>query len=506
MRQTVHFNVIVAATLLALALTPALSARAEEWSFAGARYQAMGGAGVAVVDDSHASYWNPGALAFDPAAQGFELPFSVSAATLGDILADADAIANFTNDNTLASVITKVGNGDQLTLAEVQGLLDLTTKLPTLGESGEGFLALPDIGLTMRRGRLAVTVKGSGSLAVDPVLDLGNLALSAALLAADRVIDVVDIGEDHSLGSLEEFTNLIDSQSLSDAINAAFPAWDPNQADELVYQAEQAGLDTSAATIQSLLTTIAGATDAGGLATDLSVNGSGAFVRGLVTQEVGIAYAHPVFDGRLGIGGNVRYLRGIASSKFIRYDDIKSGRDLVDELTDLSNTETSNQVSLDLGVLLRLNDRWRFGVVGRNLTSPSFDVSGGGDYTLDPQGRVGVALKLAPGLVMAADVDITENETDALDGLKSQLLSVGTEYRLGLGESQLALRAGAYTNLAGELRESMTVTAGIGFRIWRLQIDLAAAASPYFQEINVGGKKLPSRLNLSGAIKWVTEF
>ena len=505
MRQTVYFNVIVAATLLALALTPAFSARAEEWSFAGARYQAMGGAGVALVDDSHASYWNPGALAFDPAAQGFELPFSVSAATLGDILADADAIANFINDNTLASVITRVANGDQLTLAEVQGLLDLTTKLPALGESGEGFLALPDIGLTMRRGRLAVTVKGSGSLAVDPVLDLSGLSFSAALLAADRVIDVVDIGEDHRLGSLDEFTNLIDSQSLSDAINAAFPAWDSDQADELVRQAELVGLDTSAAAIRSLLTSIAG--DTGGItAGDLSVNGSGAFVRGLITQEVGIAYAHPVFDGRLGIGGNVRYLRGIASSKFIRYDDIKSGRDLVDELTDLSNTKTSNQVSLDLGVLLRLNDRWRFGVVGRNLTSPSFDVSGGGDYTLDPQVRVGVALKLAPGLVMAADVDITENETDALDGLKSQLLSVGTEYVLGLGEGHLALRAGAFTNLAGELRESMTVTAGVGFRIWRLQIGLAAAASPYFQELHVGGKKLPSRLNLSGAIKWVTEF
>ena len=50
------------------------------------------------------------------------------------------------------------------------------------------------------------------------------------------------------------------------------------------------------------------------------------------------------------------------------------------------------------------------------------------------------------------------------------------------------------------------MTAGLGFRIWRLQLDLAAGASPYFQEINAGGKKLPSRLNVSGSIKWVTEF
>ena len=54
--------------LLAILLAPSLAlverARAEEWSFVGARYQGMGGAGVAVVDDEQASYWNPGALAF----------------------------------------------------------------------------------------------------------------------------------------------------------------------------------------------------------------------------------------------------------------------------------------------------------------------------------------------------------------------------------------------------------------------------------------------------------
>ena len=40
------------------------TARAEQWSFVGTRYQGMGGAGVAVADDSQAAYWNPGALGF----------------------------------------------------------------------------------------------------------------------------------------------------------------------------------------------------------------------------------------------------------------------------------------------------------------------------------------------------------------------------------------------------------------------------------------------------------
>ena len=58
-----------------LGLASASDARGEEWRFPGPRYQGMGGAGVAVVNDAHATYWNPGALAFN-ASTSIELPFS----------------------------------------------------------------------------------------------------------------------------------------------------------------------------------------------------------------------------------------------------------------------------------------------------------------------------------------------------------------------------------------------------------------------------------------------
>jgi len=501
MSRSVYSGAIAASIIFVLVVAPAFSVRGEEWTFPGARYQGMGGAGVAVVNDSHASYWNPGALAFKQAASGVELPFSFSTETLGDILADADTIADFINDNTLAAVFTKVQAGTPLTLAEVRDLLDLAVgKLPNLGESGEGFLALPDLGLVMRKGRLAISLRGTGSLAVDPVLDLSSLAFSDDVSAAVQVANVVGAGADHSGG----FTNL-GSQSLADAIAGAFADWSQDQAEELIFQSELAGLDTSAAGVRDLVTSIAEDT-AGLTALDLAANGSGALIRGLITQEVGIAYAHPIIPERLGVGTNVRYLRGIATSKFIQYDDIKSGRDLVDELSDLNNTVTSSRVAMDVGVLLRPNDRWRFGVVARNLNGPDFPSAEGGDYTLEPQVRAGVALNLLPGLVLAADVDITENESEAIEGINSRLLSVGTEYRLGLGEGQLALRAGAFTNLAQNTNETFTLTAGLGFRIWRFEVDLAVAAAPDFQEVNAGGTKFPSRLNVSGSLRWVTQF
>ena len=151
----------------ALFLALAFEARAEEWSFPGARYQAMGGAGVAVVDDGYATHWNPGALAFEQRSVGFELPFSLSTETLGDALADADDIINFVNDNNLASVLTKVQTGASLTSLELQDLLELAVgKLPNLGQEGEGFMTFPDLGFVFRKNRLAITVRGSGSLAI----------------------------------------------------------------------------------------------------------------------------------------------------------------------------------------------------------------------------------------------------------------------------------------------------------------------------------------------------
>jgi hypothetical protein len=77
-----------AAVLCLIALAAIGAARiveAAEWQFIGSRYQAMGGAGIAMADESLALYWNPGALAF---AKGHDvqLPFGVSVSAEGDVM------------------------------------------------------------------------------------------------------------------------------------------------------------------------------------------------------------------------------------------------------------------------------------------------------------------------------------------------------------------------------------------------------------------------------------
>ena len=81
---------------LLVGTSPSLGA-AEEWSFIGARYQGMGGAGVAMVDDEHASYWNPGALAFKK-TYGGAVTMGAQVAAEGSVLQDIDRVANFLDD------------------------------------------------------------------------------------------------------------------------------------------------------------------------------------------------------------------------------------------------------------------------------------------------------------------------------------------------------------------------------------------------------------------------
>ena len=71
--------------MLLLGLVCSSQASASEWVMMGWRYQGMGGAGVATVNDSLASYWNPAALAQGQAWDA-SLNIDMSASVEGDAL------------------------------------------------------------------------------------------------------------------------------------------------------------------------------------------------------------------------------------------------------------------------------------------------------------------------------------------------------------------------------------------------------------------------------------
>jgi hypothetical protein len=516
---------LVAALALAAALASAQGAGAEEWNFLGSRCQAMGGACVAVEDGASAAYWNPGALAF-ASSYDIQIPAGATLTATDDVFRDLDRVFEFVDDNDVLDILDKVQDGVALTPSELQTLLGLVlNELPEL-QGDQGFVGSLETGLLTRWGRVALTGIGLGFFGATPIFDLTGLSLSSAGTAADRIDDVVGPGNDRS-GQLTT-----EGQSLADLI-AASTAFTQNQAEELVFQAEQAGVDAGDPRIQEIVSGVAAATADPGSG-DLSDNLSGAFVQGLVTQEVGLSGGVPVaklpFLGavplldRVGIGGNVKYMHGISYFRAIRYQDATDVGDLVDDLLSFENTRNDDTWGIDLGLLVKPTDWLRVGVVGRNLNSPSFEVavpdalrgapaailgSGpGSDFVLEPQARAGVALMPFSIWTIAADIDLTENESEALHGYRSRLFSLGTEFQIPFWKLGIAPRAGLYLNTASGFAHDPVITFGLGLKFWRFVLDVAGGISTkrVAFEPGSGTDHVPSRLNLSAALKWVQRF
>ncbi|MFH1024026.1 MAG: conjugal transfer protein TraF [Planctomycetota bacterium] len=482
-------------------MVAALTVRAEEWIFLGARAQGMGGAGVAVANDATAVYWNPAAYAFEKSFD-VQIPYGVGVAATGDVIKQADAAADAMQAVNFTTILDKVNAGDVLAAADLRNALDiLLVEIPKLDRPGQGLLGNVSAGLSIRAGHWGLSGLGLGNFGVDPVVDLTNLSFSTDVNAATQITNVVGVGADR--------TGLLTAsgQALANTIFGLGLGFTQDQSEELVYQAEQAGVDTSSPAAQTLVTTVAQSTSTTG-ATDISNNQSGVVIRGLLAEEFAFTYARPFYMDRLAIGINGKFISGQSYYKYVRYEAIEDGDNLEDELTDSNNKRTSSNVGVDLGVLFRPVNRVRLGLVGRNLNSPDFDTNDpSGKYKLDAQVRAGAAVDVFPMWTVAADMDVTENESDVLSGFKSRFLSLGTEVRLHLWKLGIDLRAGLYDNIASS-EDGMCYTGGIGLKLWKLQLDFAGgiSADKTAIESGAGATEIPERMNLTGTLQWNHRF
>jgi len=490
---------------LALPLAPADSARAEPWVLLGARYQGMGGAGVATVNDSTASYWNPGALGFDE-LYDVRIPFSAQASIEGGVVETMDDIFDLA-DRT-EDALDRIEDGDFLTDEDVEDMMGIVDLFGELDTSGEGFLVGGDLSLIGRLNRIAVGQLFIASSAVAPIKDDINLSLSSDPSGPARVFDAVQGGADHSTGSALQFSQS-SSQSLADSIAATAPNFSQNQAEELVYNAEGGGVDTSDEDSREIIQQTAVATGTPGVG-DISLNETGAAIKGIITSETGISYGYPFelpYLGPIAVGGNAKIIVGTTFATFIAYNEVDSVGDVISDLFGAPNSKTSTRFGLDLGVMSRPKDWLRLGLVARNVNSPSFKLEGPGDYKLDPQVRAGIALLPLPRWVIALDVDLTENDTQAIPGFKSRQIGIGTEYVIPVWKVAFALRMGGWSNLAGDVNDDFAWTGGLGFRAGRFEANVAAGASLKTKEIeNSGRDEWPTRMNLSFSVAWTTKF
>lgn len=197
-------------------------------------------------------------------------------------------------------------------------------------------------------------------------------------------------------------------------------------------------------------------------------------LRGLEARQAAFSYAYAFADKRFSVGVTGKVIQGAA---YNTTTNLQGGVD-PNLLDNFGKAEISTSYGVDVGAMYRPSSWLKFGVVAKDINQPTFDAPGGLEYKLTPQVRGGMAVNPWSTMTIAADMDITSNQT-LVPGLKSQVLSLGMEQTI-LSEF-LSFRVGTYKNVqdAGSI---FTPTAGIGMRMYAFRLDLGGG-----YDFNEGG-------------------
>jgi hypothetical protein len=222
--------------------------------------------------------------------------------------------------------------------------------------------------------------------------------------------------------------------------------------------------------INNVATVANAAANAGGT---FDQNTSSLLFRGIAVAEIPLTYGRAITED-FSIGGNIKFMKARVYNSEVKIFNNDFG-DALDKARD--DYADSQNFGIDLGLLYRFGDDLRVGLVGRNLNSPRFDMKNPLTGAIDdhitekPQVRTGVAYKPLGFITLAADLDLTRNDTTVGGDYKSQNLGAGIELSL---LKILQLRGGIYTNIA-KSDIGPVFTAGLGLNLWLVNLDVGAS-------------------------------
>ena len=492
----------------------AFTLNAQPWQMVGPRAMGMGGAGVATAYGADAQYWNPAALKdTDQEMQNVLLNVGLQMETTKDVMNALDNLNDLSD--RYKNLSDKISYGGAPNAQDISTLFEGLSDISDLTKNNLGAVVGADAGLGIKIKNFAVSVRSLGTMGVTPVIDtvnvgLGNQGGTAGLNISDNTALPAETDSQRAAQILAQ--TIMDTNTL-DAINTLLQT-NYSSAQEVLSAAQTAAsnLPNAADIIQTA------AQHNGG--NGYEQNESRAMADLGLFSEIALGYAQEVIPG-LQVGGNLKLIEGtIAQTGILVLQDDKSLSDVASDAWD--NKKTSAQLGVDLGAkvnLSRLTDREILfnpviGLTARNINSPKFDRPGlpqgipdaiaqswqTGDYKLKPQIRAGIAIEPLRTLVLAADLDLTENET-AIANFKSRQLAIGAEWDFAKGKTfSLPLRAGINKNLA-EDDSSMYYTLGLGFKIARFQMELAGAISSETAEVE--GADVPASAGASFSLGFV---
>ena len=494
---------------------------AQPWQMVGSRAMGMGGTGVAVSAGAEAQYWNPaGLVVLEEYEKDFILGFGAQMETTKNVMDSLDGLKDMSDK--YKSLSNKIKSGGTPDASDLTTLFEGIGDIANLTEKGTGVLAGADAGFGFKIKNFGVSVRSLGTMGVTPVIDQVNVGFSnqgggTGLVLSTDTSDPTDLTEKQAADMI---AGVIKSTGTYDALKTLFGGSYSSAeqlANVLVHTASGAG-STPAQILEaaqkateylpSAAELIKNAGAAGG-GNGYENNASRVMADVAAFSEASLGYGHEILSG-VQLGANLKVIEGTLAQTGIRVlKDNKEIKDIAKDAWD--NKRNTTQLGIDLGARLnfaRLLDKeiWGKPVIGltvRNINSPKFkrpNMPSGmdpifaeswdnSDYKLKPQVRTGAAMEMFDRLILAADLDLTENDTSVV-GYKSRQLAFGAEFDLTKGKSfGVPLRAGINKNLA-ESKSETYYTAGIGLRIVHFWLELAGALST--EHVKVDGKDIPA--------------
>jgi hypothetical protein len=399
----------------------------------------MGGASVANSSGSFAAYNNPALLAKTPYSVEITLGAGVSTYDHG-ALASIKKLDDLGFQETIDNLPDDLNN---LPMSERQKLLDGTDIL--INMDGTAVTIAPQAYLSAQVYSFGFGLFGSSDATGVTVVD----QTKTELIFTDS-------------GSGTGFSRINDDLSISDATQAEY---------------DQSSLQA--------------AVDQGDTYLD---------VKGVALVEVPLAYGHN-FESKIGnimVGGALKYMQAITYLDHMKVD--ASGE--IDGVS-VKKDETSGNIGVDIGLAYQpaFSYDLTFGLVAKNLNSPEFDFADGTTFTVEPLIRAGIAYNIFESLQIAADLDLTDNNT-LNDDVKSKMLGGGLNYEPFSNIFALSLRAGLMQNLHNADKAGLIYTAGVGIGVKWFQIDLSGEMSSNSNTVQDITVPQYTKVNLSLISRW----